>query len=1568
MPESEQTNSECDLQTPISDLEEMAIDNSLRASPEFYKTHEARIELIDRLLDDIEPVIGETWYIVSAEWMSLFHNSVSTCSFRFGNLDIIDPNTNQLVVTEDLSKFHAVPKIVWQYLVAWYDPNGTVNKTYFEIPRNVVEGNGDPTIDFYPAIVSVKLFTRIPGFAKHSTKLISPKNTTLGELFANLCDDLGISPGYQMRLWIVESSPAGRLVFNSPSALAQAPFNVLQKAMVPDSPDAELDELYSDSNGGDLLLVLELKDSTGTWPSDSIGSPIMVSQSNKSTIANRLAIGPANSDDEMTEELHSSSSNTPEPPLGPAPPVGYANNYQPPLPVKACDSGTIGLVNLGNTCYMNSALQCLTHVPELANYFLSGYYRNEINRDNPIGYEGRIAEAFGKLLDSLLGRDSSGTSYSCRPFRSVIGHYNSVFGGYQQQDSQEFLAFLLDGLHEDLNRIIKKPATEKPELRDEDANNIQAISKLADESWKRHRLRNDSVIVDLFTGLYKSTIVCPICSLTSVTFDPFTDLTLPVPSNQVFSRDMKIFPKDRKPIMLAVEIDNNSTMADLRKYIAQHCDVNPDCLMFVDVFQNSFYKNTPEGPVCQHYSTNDDIYAYELEYPPGQPIPEFDSDGEKNPLAGQFPFPVSVYIYVAESENDSGSCVDVPFYITLAPSEAANCKVILSKIIAQMYNFTQFEQLLQVIEALKQPNVDLETFHVFAPYVAYPTSHSLGSKPFSGSSIGPQILLTKRVEQMEIARMQVNRQPPPVPPRHNLPNYGQTANPPPYYQNSQYDSQYEENNGEDDEEEEDVADIGSDYQNTRVSSGYSDFMDNPLSGSRMADYQQFDNMATGVDEAGHDHELSDFTSSTSESSQDEIIKSNLDSPEDDVEPNQKPKPKQGLLGGSGGPVPSDDEAEDLDVKADSNKIEADDHSGIASTLAPIEESSSKPPALPPRVNVSNADPYATRNIPAYGSLHGQDDGDVDSAGVNVNDDELDSSSSESVDMDIGSPGADSSSSQLDNAIQLDDDSNDFYGNTTQFSGNNNYGPNQYARNTSQGFTRDPADINNQLIVGPSGLLLVKFTKTIYEQCTESLTAQNFYDIVVPPEAAKIREVRAERLRNRHQEVTSLDHCLDQFSKTEVLGEEDLWYCSTCKAHQRASKTIELWKTPDIFVIHLKRFSSFGAYNEKINTTVEFPIDGLDITNRVHSTKANLRFGGKLEDGVLVYKEDEEIVYDLFGVDNHYGTLHGGHYTAYVKNFVDDKWYYFDDSRVRPADPNDSIAGSAYLLFYRRRGSIPLGGENMKSIWGEILERRKAIDEEELVKRQASIMQRGSSTNTASGGTFGTTNRAPGNSSFSGTGRPLNSRNLGHGSSDDSSNSNSQEASDNEHHSLVVYGVNDSRVADAKIYDDDDDDDDDISQDENSIQDARWGGASLVDDVDVDGEPARSGLNEVRQCFSEPSHSVEVAHLEHVPDSTVEDNGRISRPTSDISVDSGEYVDAGLELARHKINSHTMDLEDCESNESNESNGSMSSAVVVSYSNANSSTKGESGSDNSSNGGDSEFVTKPKEDENPEKQS
>lgn len=52
---------------------------------------------------------------------------------------------------------------------------------------------------------------------------------------------------------------------------------------------------------------------------------------------------------------------------------------------------------------------------------------------------------------------------------------------------------------------------------------------MAEEAWENHIKRNDSIIVDIFHGLFKSTLVCPVCSKVSVTFDPFCYLTLPLP-------------------------------------------------------------------------------------------------------------------------------------------------------------------------------------------------------------------------------------------------------------------------------------------------------------------------------------------------------------------------------------------------------------------------------------------------------------------------------------------------------------------------------------------------------------------------------------------------------------------------------------------------------------------------------------------------------------------------------------------------------------------------------------------------------------------------------------------------------------------------------------------------------------------------------------------------------------------------------------------------------------------------------------------------------------------------------
>lgn len=149
----------------------------------------------------------------------------------------------------------------------------------------------------------------------------------------------------------------------------------------------------------------------------------------------------------------------------------------------------------------------------------------------------------------------------------------------------------------------------------------------------------------------------------------------------------------------------------------------------------------------------------------------------------------------------------------------------------------------------------------------------------------------------------------------------------------------------------------------------------------------------------------------------------------------------------------------------------------------------------------------------------------------------------------------------------------------------------------------------------------------------------------PLEDPELEALQASRSLRRKNGIT-LDDCLDEFGKEEILSEMDTWYCPRCKEHKRASKKFELWKSPDILIMHLKRFSSSGWRRDKLDVLVDFPLDGLDLSSRVIETEH-----GKQE------------LYDLFAVDDHWGGLGGGHYTAFAKNYKDNEWYEYNGERT-----------------------------------------------------------------------------------------------------------------------------------------------------------------------------------------------------------------------------------------------------------------------------------------------------------------
>ena len=166
------------------------------------------------------------------------------------------------------------------------------------------------------------------------------------------------------------------------------------------------------------------------------------------------------------------------------------------------------------------------------------------------------------------------------------------------------------------------------------------------------------------------------------------------------------------------------------------------------------------------------------------------------------------------------------------------------------------------------------------------------------------------------------------------------------------------------------------------------------------------------------------------------------------------------------------------------------------------------------------------------------------------------------------------------------------------------------------------------------------------------------------------------------ESCTLEDCLKEFTKEETLIKQNRWTCHSCGHHSRATKKIDIWKLPPVLIIHFKRFNFLKTNHSKISKYVQFPVGELDLS------------------ALDIGPQKCSPKYSLFAEIDHIGSSSSGHYIAQARNFMDQKWYRFDDDIVVEINENNLVNSNAYVLFYHNNSanSFPTQSVLLPELW------------------------------------------------------------------------------------------------------------------------------------------------------------------------------------------------------------------------------------------------------------------------------
>lgn len=187
------------------------------------------------------------------------------------------------------------------------------------------------------------------------------------------------------------------------------------------------------------------------------------------------------------------------------------------------------------------------------------------------------------------------------------------------------------------------------------------------------------------------------------------------------------------------------------------------------------------------------------------------------------------------------------------------------------------------------------------------------------------------------------------------------------------------------------------------------------------------------------------------------------------------------------------------------------------------------------------------------------------------------------------------------------------------------------------------------------------------QCRECSSKSNKFDIY---NEITVEIPNPTLFKRKENTYVTLNECMDMFCSNEALDDDNKWNCPVCEKRVNVTKKFKLWTAPPLLIIVLKRFSrsmigSNRIMTSKNNTLVNFPME-LDIIKYLDPLNT----------------KKKSMKYDLISVVNQHGSLEGGHYFSYAKNYDDGKFYLYNDSSVSVMNDDDVVTSGAYILCYQ----------------------------------------------------------------------------------------------------------------------------------------------------------------------------------------------------------------------------------------------------------------------------------------------